>query len=295
MPINTEVLNAMNLTKKSFYLSILGLNFTAVFYFLIQPLLSFSCQDLLNFFYQAKNAPIVSLKYNFQEFLLLNIKTFLSRGILLFLTFWVSIYILFLIQWKGRDPFFQKLCAGLIVALIAGTVGIYFHNQTKLIAYNPMEPTITLKLGEKDELKQIIEFDKFDEKFLKYLKKAESGEVRLSILNANTANETQTHDMARPVYQVVFKVGDKIVNSPIKEYLEPHLITELLKTKRLSYIYKINKDGYFYLYLRAAGKSIIYRKDQIILNGKSISISPDNLSLVFRFEDLSGKPLIAFY
>jgi len=285
----------MNLNKKSFYILVLGLNFTDLFYFLIHPLLFLSYQDFWDFIHQAKNAPIVSLNHTFQKSLLLNVKIFLSRGILLFLTFWVSVYILLLIHWKGQEPFFRKLCLALVAALMTGTAGIYFHNQSKLIAYTPMEPAITTVVDQGDELKQIVKFNQFDEKFLKYLKEAASGKIRLSILNANTANEVQAHDMSRPVYRSLFKIGDRIVNSSMKNYLEPQHVTELLKTKKLSYIYKTIKGGYFYLYSRAAGNPVTCRNDTLTLNEKIIPVPADYLPLVFRFEDLSGKPLIAFY
>jgi len=292
----------MPLAKKTFslYLLILVANALVAFYFFLQPLSYLNWHDLLNIIYQAKVEPIASVKNSFNKSFLLDIKVLFSRGILLFLTFWVSVYILLLVKWKPNDIFFKRLCFCLSTVLIIGTIGIYGHSQKKLKTYTPLWPTSALSLHEGDELQQSITFTRFDEKFLELLKRTVAGEIKLSIQNGNSANDHQLNDLSRTYYQPILIIGEIPVDISKSNYLETHHAAELLEKKSLIYKYKMIRGGFFYLYVRAAGKPMTCREDTLTLNNNAIPLlDQDNLleylPLIFRFEELSGKPIIAFY
>jgi hypothetical protein len=292
----------MPLTKKTLYFYYVTLisNGLILLCFLIKPLDFLSWNNIWEFLEQGRNAPIASLKMTFDQTIFANMKVFLSRGILLSVSFWTSCFILLLLKLKGNNPFFRKISFALLVGLLVGTLGIFCNNQLKIKSYTPMVPSAAMIFQEGDQLEQIASFNRFDEKFLNYLKKAELGEIKLSIINANRANDNQLNDPSRAHYNPSFMIGDKSISYSSTIYLRPQEITELLRTKALSYTYRFMKGGYFYMYTRAAGRPMTSRKDTLIVNNKNIPIMdadlfPDALPLVFRFEELGGKPIIAFY
>lgn len=292
----------MPLTNRLFYFYCfaLTLNALVVLCFLIEPLSFITWANIWDFLHQGKSATIASINTTFDPTALLKMKVFLSRGILLFLTFWTSCFVLLIVKYKGNDPFFRKLSLGLLIAMLMGTIGIYAHGQSKLKTYTPFNPAFTLPLHLGDELQQNAYFLTFDEKFLKYLKMAEHGEIKLSIINTNALNDNHEHDLTRALYHPLLVVGGKSIESSMNVYLEPQHVTELLKTKRLSYKYKVRRAGLIYIYLRAAGQPMTSRKDELMLNNKEVPLettdhTSDYLPLIFRFEERSGKPIIVFY
>jgi hypothetical protein len=221
------------------------------------------------------------------------ISLFGSRGIALYLVFWVVMYSagFYYLSSKG-----QKILPWVMVALLSSSLlGVYFNQYHNIRAHTNLAyknlPEVVFNL-QKDSFILKSELQRLDKGFKSRLQQVKRGEINCYVSLYLTwemkfekwLQSQELHKINSNRFQLTSNDAKRFLLRKTLTWSLPKSRSELPETERLKFT------------PRDEVLPIQSRVDSILINGKPFPIGyNNNVMISFQFEKLNGRPIAVYY